>query len=167
MFTLENVKQELEEYKTAPMTGRNANDYAALLIIHDHLCEKQDENDKKAAWTVEVKHHENHVPFNKEVAMNWVKNLKNTDKEHPTGPRWSPEEVMPLAEKLDFPKSGDEFWMFYAVMNALWSDYFELAKKYGLQQNPMFFADMTAAWFDDEDAVEDKAEAYYKYVMKH
>lgn len=170
MFTLENVKHELEHACDAPFTSKNAHDFASLLIIHDHLCGKHKADKHEKAWDEKHEHHEEHaehVPFNKEVAMSWVHGLKNTDKDHPTGPRWTPEEVMPLAEKVGFPKTGDDFWMFYAVMNALRSDYYAIAQKYGLHNNPMFFADLTAAWFDDEDAVEDKAEMYYKYVMKH
>lgn len=43
----------------------------------------------------------------------------------------------------------------------------EVAKKYGLGGNAEFYADMAHAWLDDKDAVEDKAAAYYCYVVQH
>lgn len=52
-------------------------------------------------------------------------------------------------------------------MCSIYSDYAEVAKKYGLSGNAEFFADMAHAWLDDKDAVEDKAAAYYCYVIMH
>lgn len=37
----------------------------------------------------------------------------------------------------------------------------------GLGGNAEFYADMAHAWLDDKDAVEDKAAAYYCYVVQH
>lgn len=166
MFTLENVKRELEESKELPMTSRNAQDYAALLIIHDHLCGKGEKKERRTEWE-EKEYGEAREKFSKDVAMKWVSHLKSDDPEYPTGPRWKPEEVRGLVDKVGVPKEGDEFWIFYAVMNAMYSDYYGVAKKYGLEKNPMYFADTAVAFIDDMDAVEDKVAMYYKYVVMH
>lgn len=165
MFTLNRVKEALEQAKTDPITSRNAQDYAALIIIHDHLCMRKEEHGDK--WEREDEKTDAKKPFDKEMAMKWVNALKSEDKDHPTGPRWTPEDVQPIAEKLGIAKTSEEFWMFFAVMNALYSDNYEIAKKYNLAQNDMFFADLADAWLDDADAVKDKAWAYYKYIMRH
>lgn len=57
--------------------------------------------------------------------------------------------------------------IWHVVMCSIYSDYAEVAKKYGLSGNAEFFADMAHAWLDDKDAVEDKAAAYYCYVVMH
>lgn len=166
MFTLESVKKELEDYKNAPMTSRNANDYAALLIIHDHLCGKPEKKERDTEWE-KKEHSEIREAFSKDVAMMWVTHLKSDDPDYPTGPRWKPEEIRALVDKVGVPKEGDEFWIFYAVMNAMYSDFYGVAKKYGLEKNPMYFADTAVAFIDDMDAVEDKVAMYYKYVVMH
>lgn len=59
-----------------------------------------------------------------------------------------------------------KFWALYAVMNAMYSDYYEVAKKYNVA-TPEFFADMARAFIDDKDAAPGKAERYYEYIVKH
>ena len=63
------------------------------------------------------------------------------------------------------PKGIPNKW--HAIMCAMYSDFCEVAKKYGLGGNAEFYADMAHAWLDDKDAVEDKAAAYYCYVVQH
>ncbi len=93
-----------------------------------------------------------------EAATAWVSKLKNTDPEHPVGPKWSRETIKPLAMKHGFntPEKQLEFWV---VMNMMYSDYAETAKKNGVS-NMDFFADMAKAWMKDKDAVEHKTAAY-------
>ena len=93
-----------------------------------------------------------------EVASAWVGNMKNADQEHTTGAKWSRETVKPLAVKHGFttPEKQLEFW---AVMNMMYSDYAETAKKHGVSTLD-FFADMTRAWMKDPDAVKHKTAAY-------
>ena len=93
-----------------------------------------------------------------EVASAWVGNMKNADQEHTTGAKWSRETVKPLAVKHGFttPEKQLEFW---AVMNMMYSDYAETAKKHGVSTLD-FFADMARAWMKDPDAVKHKTAAY-------
>lgn len=93
-----------------------------------------------------------------EIATAWVSKLKNTDPENPMGPKWSRESTKPLAMKYGFntPEKQLEFWV---VMNMMYSDYAETAKKHGVSTMD-FFADMAKAWMKDKDAVEHKTAAY-------
>ena len=51
--------------------------------------------------------------------------------------------------------------LFYATMNMLHSDYGKVAKKYGLENNVDFWADMAYAWLYDDDANKNKTSLYY------
>lgn len=99
-----------------------------------------------------------------EVATSWVSGLKNTDPEHPTGAKWSMETVKPLSMKHGFTTREKqlEFW---AVMNMMYSDYAETAKKHGVSTLD-FYADMAKAWMRDKDAVEHKTAAYIACCTK-
>ena len=59
---------------------------------------------------------------------------------------------------------GDPFYEFWAVMNALYCDYYAVAKKYNVL-NADFFADMAMAFIHDKDAVKNKTVAYYNHVV--
>ena len=103
-------------------------------------------------------------PMTMEMAQEWVENMQNTDPEHPTGAKWSMESVKPMAMKHGFTTAEKqlEFW---AVMNMMYSDYCETAKKHGVSTMD-FYADMAKAWMKDKDAVENKTAAYIEYVTK-
>jgi hypothetical protein len=49
--------------------------------------------------------------------------------------------------------------------NALYSDYYAVAKKYNML-NPDFFADMAMAFINDQDAVKNKAAVYYECIVE-
>lgn len=99
-----------------------------------------------------------------EIATSWVSGLKNTDPEHPIGAKWSMETVKPMAMKHGFTTHEKqlEFW---AVMNMMYSDYAETAKKHGVSTMD-FYADMAKAWMRDKDAVEHKTAAYIACCTK-
>lgn len=104
-------------------------------------------------------------PLDKETAEEWVGSMCNTDQRRPEGECWTMEEAKEIA-KMHGMKDEEEIIEFYAVLNAVWSDYYEVAKKYGHGEDEQFFVDLAMAWLDDEDAVEDKAAAYYEYIVK-
>lgn len=93
-----------------------------------------------------------------EIATQWVDGMKNSDPEHPTGAKWSKETTKTLAIKHGFnsPESQLEFW---AVMNMMYSDYAETAKKHNVSTMD-FYADMAKAWMRDKDGVKHKTAAY-------
>lgn len=93
-----------------------------------------------------------------EIATSWVDRMKNADPEHPTGAKWSKETTKALAMKHGFntPEAQLEFW---AVMNMMYSDYADTAKKHNV--NTMdFYADMAKSWMRDKDGVKHKTAAY-------
>lgn len=113
-------------------------------------------------------HHMGAYPMTEKLTMEeaaeWVAGMKNTDPDHPTGEKWTMEQIKPIATKHGFtsPDKQIEFW---AVMNMMYSDYCETAKKHGVSTMD-FYADMAKAWMHDKDAVENKTAAYIEYCTK-
>lgn len=105
------------------------------------------------------------VEFNREIAEHWVRNMRNEDKAHPVGGKWTPEMIKPLAQKYGIPTEGRKFWELYAMTNAMYSDYSEVARKFGIV-SPEFYVCMAKAWMQDEDAEPDKTALYYEYIVK-
>ena len=69
------------------------------------------------------------------------------------------------AQKYGVPTEGEKFAEFWAVMNALYSDYYTVAKKYNVLI-PDFFADMAMAFINDKDAVRNKTAVYYECIVE-
>lgn len=105
------------------------------------------------------------MEFNRETAEHWVRSMRNEDKAHPVGGKWSPEMLKPLAQKYGIPTEGKKFWELYAMTNAMYSDYGEVAKKFGIT-SPEFYVCMAKAWMEDKDSEPDKTALYYEYIVK-
>ena len=105
------------------------------------------------------------MEFDRHTAENWVRSMQNEDKSHPVGGKWSPDQLKPLAQKYGIPTDGKKFWEFYAMTNAMYSDYGEVARKFGIT-SPEFYVCMAKAWMDDKDAEPDKTALYYEYIVK-
>lgn len=95
-----------------------------------------------------------------EEAHEWAEGLRNSD--GTTGPHWTMEQTDKVMQQRGIDCNPVEFW---AVMNALYSDYGTALKKYNMAGNVSFFADMAKAWLDDEDAVPDKAAEYFRCIV--
>ena len=106
-----------------------------------------------------------HEKMTRELAEEWVGSMEGSDPAKPHGPKWSADQVKPIATKYGIPTEGERFWEFYAVMNAMYSDYYPVAKKYNTM-TPEFFADMAMAFISDKDAVPNKTMMYYECIVK-
>lgn len=104
--------------------------------------------------------------MDEQTATEWVRSMRNADRNRPMGGKWTPEDVKPLAMKYGVPPHSEKFWEFFAMMNAMHSDYCEVAKGFGIT-SPDFYARMAKAWMDDPDAVEGKTAMYYRYIVDH
>ena len=79
------------------------------------------------------------------------------------GPHWSMDQVEQIMRQKNIQCDPAEF---FAAVNAMFSDYSEVAQKHGVNKQD-FYIDMAKAFLEDKDAVKDKAAAYYMYVVKH
>lgn len=103
-------------------------------------------------------------PFNEATATEWAKTMIYEDPAV-RGPKWTPDQVRPIAEQKGIPANGEKFWQFYAMMNAMYADYYKVAEKFGANTTD-FYACMAKAFMDDKDAVDNKTEMYKMYVVK-
>ena len=126
-----------------------------------HRTEKDDDDEED-----EGSKRKKNRKMTKEDAEEWVDSMEGTDPAKPHGGKWRMDDVKLFAQKAGFPHEGEKFVEFWAVMNAMYADYFDVAKKYGMAGNPEFFADMAKAFIHDKDAVEDKVSAYYNCIVK-
>ena len=99
--------------------------------------------------------------MDKRQAENWTRHMKNEDGS--TGARWTFDEVHKVMQQHDVDCDPVEF---YAVMNMLYSDYGKVFKKHDVA-TMQFYVDMAKAFLEDDDAVKNKLEQYYKYVVRH
>lgn len=105
-------------------------------------------------------HGEGSMAFTEEMAEEWTSGMKNKDGSR--GPHWKLEDVQKVMSQRKIHKDPMEF---FAVLNAVYSDYCAVAKKHGV--NTMdFYVDMACAWLDDEDAHPDKATIYFHEIVR-
>ena len=102
-----------------------------------------------------------HMDLDQMSAEQWARNMEKEDGSK--GPKWTKEQVKPYMAQVGYHGPEYKFW---AVMNALYSDYCKIAKKYGVDR-PEYYAELTKAWLEDKDANPEKAGLYYKYIVKH
>lgn len=102
-----------------------------------------------------------YIPFTRELAEEWTSHMENEDGTR--GPHWSMEQTKQVQAQRGIECPPEQF---YAILNAVYSDYCKVAKKHNVNTID-FYSDLAKAWLDDSDAVPDKASAYYEYVVKH
>lgn len=110
-------------------------------------------------------HRGSHQKMTREMAEDWVNSMEGSDPAKQHGGKWTMEQIKPIAQKYGIPTEGERFWEFFAVMNAMYSDYYPVAKKYNVL-TPDFFADLAMAFISDKDAVENKAAMYYECIVE-
>lgn len=100
-------------------------------------------------------------PLTMDEADDWVMSMHGEGTKK--GGKWKFEETEKFAKARGMT-SEDDLVEFYAVMNAMYSDYGDVAKKYGTSM-PDFFADMAKAFIDDPDACEGKTALYFEHIV--
>lgn len=76
------------------------------------------------------------------------------------GPHFSMEKAKEVMKQYNVDCDPTEFWV---VINSLYSDYDQALKKNNASTLELY-ACLAKAWIEDQDAVPDKASAYYTYV---
>ena len=110
-------------------------------------------------------HRGSHQKMTREMAEDWVNSMEGSDPAKQHGGKWTMEQIKPIAQKYGVPTEGEKFYEFWAIMNAMYSDYYPVAKKYNVL-SPDFFADLSMAFINDKDAVENKVAMYYECIVE-
>lgn len=100
------------------------------------------------------------MKMDEETAHEWMENLQNED--GTKGPHWTKEQTTQVMKQKGIDCDPVEFWV---AMNAMYSDYFNVAKKMNVN-NVDFYTHMAKAFIDDKDAGEGKLMRYYEAVVE-
>ncbi len=97
-------------------------------------------------------------PLDEASAMAWVRSMRNSD--GTSGEHFNRAQAEQYRQAV-CPQCG--MWAFYAAINAMYSDYSDVAKRMGMDK-PDFYAQMAKAFLEDEDAGKHKIEKYMRYI---
>ncbi len=99
--------------------------------------------------------------FTREDAEKWVSHMENED--GTAGAHWTMEQTNAVASITGVNVKSCVWW---AAMNMMYSDYYGVAAKYGLDR-PEFYADLAKTFLMDKDAggAEEKMAGYYHGIV--
>lgn len=129
--------------------------------IHELLEERQLTKDNlelfvllKEARGYLCDHHHHAAELTEEDASKWVHGM------HPAA-RWTKEQTTSVMRQHGWHYPEHVFW---AVMNAMVSDYGDTMGKYGVDRTDLW-ADLAHDWLSDADAKADKAGLYWENIV--
>ena len=91
-------------------------------------------------------------------AEEWCDSMVNAD--GTKGCHWTLEQTQDVAKQRNITCEPNDFW---AVMNMMYSDYCQVAKRQSVD-TPGFYADMAKAFLEDADAADGKAYLYWDCI---
>lgn len=122
--------------------------------------EKPERKMQQMGFMQQDKGHES--KFDKQTAMEWVESME--DASGVKGGAYTWHQAQQYGRNMGI--TGEERLVeFYATMNAMQSDYWQVAKKFGVDK-PEFYACMAKAFIEDPDAVDDKVAMYYECIAR-
>lgn len=136
----------IHEYMNMPASERTANAICAMMGLCDRLDEK-------------------HRALTHEDIVAWNRKMLNEDGS--VGGHWTVEQTTAVAISIGVEFTHISAMCWNVTMNMMYSDYFDVAQKYGVAV-PEFFADMAKAFLFDKDAPSprEKLSAYYFNIAK-
>lgn len=118
--------------------------------------EEHHKADKHETAHVEHAAHPAHLTL--EDAKRWTSKMQNAD--GTKGCHWTLEQTQDVAKQRNITCDPTDFW---AVMNMMYSDYCQVAKRQSVD-TPGFYADMAKAFLEDADAADGKAYLYWDCI---
>lgn len=148
---IEDLKKQLQEVMERPASLGRAEE---VTVYADAICALHKLGGDHFRESTKM------MEFTEDDAKEWTARMENTD--GTTGPHW------PMAQTTAVMVSRGYHYdpaVWYAAMNMVYSDYFSVAKKHGVN-TVEFYADMAEAFLDDKDAggPEEKISAYYHCI---
>ena len=149
---IEHLKEQLHEIMERPVTLGRAEE---VTVYADAICalhKLDDDHFRKATKMIE---------FTEDDAKAWTARMENED--GTTGPHWSMGQTDAVANITGVHVKPCTWW---TAMNVMYSDYYGVAAKYGLDR-PEFYADLAKAFLMDKDAggAEAKMAGYYHGIV--
>lgn len=119
------------------------------------------ESDGKSYRGNIVPMHGGEKKMNREMAEEWMRAIENEDGTR--GPHWTVEQAKQVMAQRGI--KGDP-WTFWVILNSMYADYCKVLQKHNLNKLDLY-ADLANAWINDKDVgVDDKAAAYFEYIVK-
>ena len=146
---IEALKEQLHEIMERPVTLGRAEE---VTVYADAIC---------ALHKMGIHEDGEDAAFTREDAEKWVSHMENED--GTAGAHWAMEQTDAVANIAGVHVKSCVWW---AAMNMMYSDYYSVAAKYGLDR-PEFYADLAKAFLMDKDAggAEEKMAGYYHGVV--
>lgn len=149
---IEQLKEQLHEIIDRPVTLGRAEE---VMVYADAICalHKLDDDHFREATKM--------IEFTEDDAKAWTAKMENED--GTTGAHWTMEQTDAVANVAGVHVGKLTFW---ACLNMMYSDYYSVAAKYGLDR-PEFYADLAKAFLMDKDAggAEAKMAEYYHGIV--
>lgn len=149
---IEELHKQLQEIMERPVTLGRAEE---VTVYVDAICalDKLGENHFHGAAK--------EMDFTEADAKAWAAKMSNED--NTKGPHWTMDQADTYARAVDAHVDRDIFW---AAMNMVYSDYYGVASKYGLDRAE-FYADLAKAFLYDKDGPgpERKLMEYYEHIV--
>lgn len=149
---IEHLKEQLHEIMERPVTLGRAEE---VTVYADAICalHKLDDDHFREATKM--------IEFTEDDAKAWTARMENED--GTTGPHWTMGQTDAVANVAGVHVDKLTFW---ACLNMMYSDYYSVAAKYGLDR-PEFYADLAKAFLMDKDAggAEAKMAEYYHGIV--
>ena len=144
---IEQLKEQMNEIMERPVTLGRAEE---VMVYVDAICALR-----------RMDGHDEDEGFTEEDAKAWTAKMENED--GTTGPHWTMGQTDAVANVAGVHVDKLTFW---ACLNMMYSDYYSVAAKYGLDR-PEFYADLAKAFLMDKDAggAEAKMAGYYHGVV--
>lgn len=149
---IEHLKEQMHEIMERPVTLGRAEE---VMVYADAICalHKLDDDHFREATKM--------IEFTEDDAKAWTAKMENED--GTTGAHWTMEQTDAVANVAGVHVGKLTFW---ACLNMMYSDYYSVAAKYGLDR-PEFYADLAKAFLMDKDAggAEAKMAGYYHGIV--
>ena len=145
---IEELKRQMHEIMERPVTLGRAEE---VTVYADAICALHKLDDDHFRESTKM------MEFTREDAEKWVSYMENED--GTTGAHWTMEQTDAVANITGVHVKSCIWW---AVLNAMYSDHYNTAIKYGLDR-PEFYADLARDFIYDKDGggAENKTAKYY------
>lgn len=152
---IEELKKQLQEVMERPASLGRAEE---VTVYADAICALHKLGGDHFRESTKM------MSFTREDAMRWAEHMQNAD--GTTGPHWTMEQTSAVADASGIPHDISR-WAWGVTMNMMYSDYYDVARKFGVNV-PEFYAELARAFLMDKDGPgpEEKLCAYYRCIVK-
>lgn len=155
------IDKELDEVKHKPLCYETVEWFSALLSLR-HRLEKEEYQIEKAVEHVEDAPKKEYRALTRYEAREWTAKLRNADGTQ--GEHWTMDQTKAVQKSNDIRCDEAEF---YAVINALYSDFSKVMSSIGITDKDVdFWCRFAQGWLRDEDAMPHKAMRYLKCIVQ-